>query len=353
MVHTLLESSDVQEVLVPSTCFSSQLHSVTLPFTPQLDSSTWRNYDPAAATMRIIDVLAQAANWLHTVGLANARYDAEVLLAHLLGTTRPVLLQIAAASLSAEHLEALRMLLIRRARHEPLQYILGEAEFCGLPFLVKPGVFIPRPETELLARRALAVCSREGGVALDLCTGSGAVGCTVAIHHPRLHILAIDLSPVAADCARQNVRRFNLEHRVSVLQGDLYEPLVISRVAVALRGRCQLVLANPPYVPRAALSSLPQEMGRWDPRPALDGGPAGTSTIERILDGAPEWLRPGGTVLVELGFDQIPRILERLEKDGRYEAAIIHRDSCGYDRMLEIRRAWSNPRRRRYALGTP
>src|SRR5215475_9709466 len=138
----------------------SHLEYISLPddtFAHRLDSSTLRNYDPPSPTMQIKDVLAQAANWLHKAGLANARYDAEVLLAHLLGTTPPVLRRIGATTLVAEQLVGLQKLLVRRARHEPLQYMLGEAEFCGLRFLVGPGVFIPRPETELLVRRALAV----------------------------------------------------------------------------------------------------------------------------------------------------------------------------------------------------
>ena len=142
---------------------------------------------------------------LRAAGLATARQDAELFLARVLGTTRLALHLDPEREIDADRLAALETLAARRERQEPLQYLLGEAEFLGLSLAVGPGVFIPRPETELLVERALAVCPRGPAMALDLCTGSAAVACGLAAQRPALSVWAVELSPDAGRWARRNV----------------------------------------------------------------------------------------------------------------------------------------------------
>lgn len=279
--------------------------------------------------------LREAAARFEAVGLATARQDAEVLLARVLGTTRLGLHLGPGRVLSADARVAFAALVARRAGQEPIQYLVGEAEFCGVTVSVGPGVFIPRPETELLVERARAVLAGPSGVAVELCAGSGAVACALAVRRPGLLVWAIEQSPAALAWTRANVRGLGLAARVTVLEGDLFAPLA----DLGLAGRCDLVVANPPYLPSPVLPALPEEVRGWEPEAALDGGPDGLAVIERILAAAPGFLRPGGTLLVEIGHDQGAVVRDRVGADARYGGAAVHRDFLGCERVLETRRA--------------
>ena len=295
-------------------------------------------------TARIL--LSGATAALRSAGIATARQDAELLTARVLGTTRLGLSLEPRLTVDAARGNALRALVARRARQEPLQYLLGEAEFAGLTLGVGPGVFVPRPETEALVERALAALAdgsrgpSAGGpsagspVALDLCTGSGAVACALADRRADLVVWAVEREPAAAAWARANVARLGLGGRVTVMDGDLFAPLA----GQGLAGRCDVIAANPPYLAESTLATLPAEVGEWEPRAALDGGPDGTQVVARILDGAPDWLRPGGTFVVEIGEDQGAWVRARIAGDPRYETGIVHRDFRGCERTLEARR---------------
>ena len=279
-------------------------------------------------------VLRAVGDRLAAAGLATARQDAEVLLARALGTTRLGLHTNGEAPVSGPGGAVFEALVARRARHEPVQYLLGEAEFCGLVLALGPGVFIPRPETEALVDRALALGPPEEATVLDLCTGSGAVACALAARRPGWTVWAVEQAAQAAHCARANVRRLGLEGRVRVREGDLFGPL---RGSVP-GGAADLVVANPPYLATPILPTLPIEVRDWEPREALDGGPDGLEVIRRLLAQAPEWLRSGGSLLAEIGEEQGPAALALVAADGRYKAAVVHRDFRGCDRVLEARR---------------
>ena len=295
-------------------------------------------------TARIL--LSGATAALRSAGIATARQDAELLTARVLGTTRLGLSLEPRLTVDAARGNALRALVARRARQEPLQYLLGEAEFAGLPLGVGPGVFVPRPETEALVERALAALAdgsrgpSAGGpsagspVALDLCTGSGAVACALAARRGDLLVWAVEREPTAAAWARANVARLGLDARVTVLEGDLFAPLR----GRGLAGRCDVVAANPPYLAESVLATLPADVRDWEPRVALDGGPDGTAVVGRLLEEAPDWLRPGGTLVVEIGEDQGAWVRARIAGDPRYETGIVHRDFRGCERTLEARR---------------
>jgi release factor glutamine methyltransferase len=184
----------------------------------------------------------------------------------------------------------------RRAAGLPLEQVLGWAEFCGLRITVAPGVFVPRRRTEFLVRQAAAL-ARPGDVIVDLCCGAGAIGAVLAAAVDRAEVHAADIDPAAVRCARRNVPG-PWGH---VYQGDLYEPL-----PGRLRGRVGVLVANVPYVPTGEIGFLPPEARRHEPRVALDGGEDGLDVLRRVAAGAPEWLAPGGHLLIETSERQAP-----------------------------------------------
>ena len=192
---------------------------------------------------------------------------------------------------SAAELDAL---VARRVAGEPLEHVLGWAEFAGLRIAVAAGVFVPRRRTEVLVEAAVAL-ARPGAVVVDLCCGSGALGVAVATAVDGVELHAADVDPVAVACARANVARVG-GHAYS---GDLFAAL-----PAALRGRVDVLLANVPYVPTEAIALMPPEARLHEARVALDGGADGLDVARRVIDGAPLWLAPGGSLLFETSEDQ-------------------------------------------------
>ena len=175
----------------------------------------------------------------------------------------------------------------RRAAGEPIEQVVGWAEFCGLRIAVAPGVFVPRRRTEFLVRQAVAL-AQPGAVIVDLCCGAGAIGAALAAAVERAEVHAADIDPAAVRCARQNLPCGH------VYQGDLYDPL-----PAALRGRVEVLAANVPYVPTGEVGYLPPEARAHEPLAALDGGPDGLGVLRRVAAAAPDWLMPGGHLLTE------------------------------------------------------
>jgi release factor glutamine methyltransferase len=184
----------------------------------------------------------------------------------------------------------------RRAAGLPLEPIVGWAEFCGLRIAVEPGVFIPRRRTELLVQRATSL-AQPHAVVVELCCGSGAIGVALAAAAGPIELHAVDIDPVAVRCARRNVEPVGGQ----VHQGDLYAPL-----SPQLRGRVDLLLANAPYVPTAAIRTMPPEARLHEPHITLDGGEDGLDVQRRVACEAAAWLTPGGHLLVETSRSQAP-----------------------------------------------
>ncbi len=217
------------------------------------------------------------------------RLTAEILLAHALGCDRVRLYLDFDKPLGEKELAAFRELVRRRAAGEPTAYLTGRKEFCGRTFKTDRRALIPRPETELLVEAALRALPEEGA-ALDLCTGSGCVAITLALERPRARVAALDLSPEALSLARENAEA--LGARVELLQGDLYDPLPPGR-------RFDVIAANPPYVPSPQVPSLARELSH-EPAMAIDGAEGGLAVAARLNAGAPAWLSPGGSLVVEM-----------------------------------------------------
>ncbi|AXI79990.1 putative protein N(5)-glutamine methyltransferase [Peterkaempfera bronchialis] len=194
----------------------------------------------------------------------------------------------------------------RRAAGLPLEHVLGWADFCGLRIAVDPGVFVPRRRTEFLVERAAALAG-PGAVVVDLCCGSGALGAALAAGLGGVELHAADLDPAAVRCARRNVAAAGGR----VYQGDLYAPL-----PAALRGRVDLLLANVPYVPTEEVGLLPAEARIHEARVALDGGADGLDVLRRVTADAPQWLAPGGHLLVETSERQAPQAVEAFARSG-------------------------------------
>lgn len=184
----------------------------------------------------------------------------------------------------------LDQLVTRRSDGEPIAWLTGAVSFCGLELSVAPGVYVPRPQTEPLARRAAALLPA-GGVAVDLCTGTGAIAAVLAAAVPTARVVATELETKAVESARRN--------RVEAFEGDLDEPLPRE-----LARRVDVLTAVVPYVPTGSLRLLARDVQAFEPRLALDGGADGTDLLEEVARRSPAWLGPGGWLLLELGGDQ-------------------------------------------------
>ncbi|MBX6386790.1 MAG: putative protein N(5)-glutamine methyltransferase [Microbispora sp.] len=194
----------------------------------------------------------------------------------------------------------------RRAGGLPLEHVLGWAEFCGLRPAVDPGVFVPRPRTAFLVRQAAAL-ARPGAVVVDLCCGSGALGMALAAAAGPVELHAVDLDPAAVRCARRNL---------AALGGHVYEGDLYAALPTTLRGRVDLLVASPPYVPTGAIGLLPPEARVHEPRIALDGGADGLDVVRRIVAGAAGWLAPDGHLLVETSEGQARETADAVSRAG-------------------------------------
>lgn len=208
-----------------------------------------------------------------------------------------------AANRRSPDARSLENLVQRRVAGEPLEHIVGRVDFAGTRVALDPGVFIPRQRTaflvdlaaEALVSRLVSLAPHPAAVVVDLCCGSGAVGLAVAHRHPGVELHAADVDPVAVACARRNLGPIG----ATVHQGDLDAPL-----PQRLRGRVDVLVANVPYVPSAAVALMPLESRDHEPRATVDGGADGLDVVRRLAALAPRWLAPGGTALVETGADQ-------------------------------------------------
>ncbi len=256
--------------------------------------------------------------------------DAQVLLAHVLGHVRAWLLAHPELELSAPQLDSVEADVSRLEAGEPLPYLLGHWEFYGLDFNVTPDVLIPRPETELLVEKAIAwlKASPERRTVADVGTGSGAIAVTIAMNVPDARVLATDISPAALEVARSNAEKFNVQDRIDFMECDLLPTLNVERSTF------NAIFANLPYIPTETLRRL--AVFETEPSLALDGGADGLDLIRRLLAIAPDWLAPGGRILLEIEASQGMQVLS-LAYDLFSEAEIhLHRDLAGHDRLLEI-----------------
>ncbi len=283
----------------------------------------------------VLRLMRWSGEYLEGKGVERGRLDAEHLLADALGLERLQLYLQFERPLSAEELDRFRPLLLRRAKREPLQYILGRSAFRELELKVDRRVLIPRPETEVLVDEVLAWArgtGRDALSAVDLGTGSGAIALSLALEGPFGRLVATDASADALAVARENAVTAGLEDRIELREGELFD---------ALGGdeRFDLIVSNPPYVTDAEMEALQPEVGEWEPKPALAGGPDGMRVLRAIVDGAEAHLEAGGLLALEVGAGQAGAVTGWVEAAATYEDVRVRRDFTGRERMVLARRA--------------
>lgn len=298
-----------------------------------LARSAWRNPPPEGDAWTVLHLVEWSSAYLEGKGVAEARLDAEHLLADTLGTERLNLYLDFDRPLTPGELARFKPRLLDRARRRPLQYILGRVPFRALDLAVDSSVLIPRPETEELVGAVLARVGRDapaGPSALDIGTGSGAIALSLAAEGDFGRILATDTSEAALDVARRNARRNALDARVEFRQGDLFLP-------VAGCERFDVVVSNPPYVSREEFETLPPEVRLYEPREGLVAGEGGVAVLTRLVWGAHGVLVPGGLLAVEVGAGQARAVSESIRHAGGYAAPEVVRDLAGVERMVLAR----------------
>ncbi|HKE53571.1 MAG TPA: peptide chain release factor N(5)-glutamine methyltransferase [Actinomycetota bacterium] len=271
--------------------------------------------------MRPSEVLVRAADYLDRHQVESPKETAEVLLMHVLRTDRAGL-YAREAGLDAREARMFGRAICQRCSGTPVQHLTGEQAFRRIVLEVRPGVFVPRPETEILVEHALATLGdRDDPVVVDAGTGTGAIALAIKDERPDATVFGTDRSAEAVELARSNASRLGLA--VTVLDGDLLEPLPAD-----LRGWVDVVVSNPPYVPPEEIDDLPAEV-RADPRLALAGG---TEIHRRLAEQAPRWLRSGGVLAMEIDARRGEEVAGLLSR--RFARVRVERDLAGRDRVV-------------------
>ena len=266
------------------------------------------------------------------------RLDAQVLLAHVLQKPRTWMLAHPESTLDPQAASVLESLIQRLERGEPLPYVLGHWEFFGLDFDITPDVLIPRPETELLVEHAIAwlQASSQRRTIADIGTGSGCIAVSIAVNVPDAHIVATDISPTALEIAISNAHKFDVADRIDFVQCDILPgPVPLSQNGGGVGvSAFDLICANLPYIPTKKLRRLPV-YGR-EPTLALDGGKDGLDPFRKLLRLAPDWLAPGGRMLLEIESSRAAAAMSLAYDAFTAGEMHLHRDLAGQDRLLEI-----------------
>jgi len=280
--------------------------------------------------VNLVEYLARASEYLDRQGVSSARLNAEMMLSSLLGISRLDIYTNFERQLTDAEAAAFKEMLIKRAGGCPLQHITGEAGFRGLVLEVRPGVFIPRPETEVLVEKALEVLPADGRArVLDLGSGCGNIALSVAAEGSGSSVTAVDIDEAAVRLTLANAARAGVSESVEALCGDLFEPLEEGAAF-------DLIVSNPPYIPEGMHESLPAEVKDFDPAAALFAGPEGLDVIRRIVAGAPGHLADGGWLVLEVDESHAGRVEEMLAGEG-WTGVEVFQDLAGRPRVVRAR----------------
>ncbi|MBK9307536.1 MAG: peptide chain release factor N(5)-glutamine methyltransferase [Nitrospira sp.] len=284
------------------------------------------------------ELVAWARRSLDAAGTENVAQEALWLLAAALEVQHHLLASRTEQPVSVEQLVRAKTLVSRRVAREPIQYILGTQEFCGLDFVVNASVLIPRPETELLVQVVL----KEGGLVegttlVDVGTGSGCIAVTLATILDGVRILAVDCSADTLAVARSNAMQHGVGEKIEWLKGDLLDPLRDRN----LIGAVDVIVSNPPYIAEGAWDQLQPEVQRFEPRVALLAGQKGTEFHERLFRTGKEFLAPDGMLVMEMGQGQLPLVQQAAGQVGGYTGLQTVKDEAGIERVMIARRAGS------------
>jgi release factor glutamine methyltransferase len=282
------------------------------------------------------EAIAESRRSLDQAGIESAEQEALWIVQHVLRLPAHHVVTDRDRLLASTELADVKRLVQRRVAREPLQYIFGTQEFCGLEFHVNPAVLIPRPETELLVEYvAQRISAEQSATIVDVCTGSGCIAVAIARRRPRIRMVATDLSRPSLDVARQNAARHSVGERMIWLEGDLLGALAGQR----LEGQVDVIVSNPPYIAEADWATLQPEVRLFEPRGALIAGPKGTELHERLLQEACRYLSPGGALILEIGAGQARAIRQIVEQLSGYRFHRLVYDAAGLERVVIVERA--------------
>lgn len=278
-------------------------------------------------TWTIRSILAWAKGYLSDKGMDTPRLDAELLLASALDTDRIHLYMDIDRPLVLGELKAFRLLLKRRLKREPVAYILGQKEFFGRSFIVDKGIFIPRPETEILVGEAIGLTPRDSTV-LEIGVGSGAVVVSILLERPDIKAIGCDISKPAVLTAKENARTYGVDSRLRLFVGDLFSPI---------SSKFPVIVVNPPYVALKDAPLIEDDVIKYEAGEALFAGHDGIDIIKRVLEGITEWLCVKGLLIMEVGYNQKDAIEGYI--DIMYKPLVIKkwiRDISGIERVIVL-----------------
>jgi release factor glutamine methyltransferase len=281
--------------------------------------------------VKAIEKLKEIALFLKSKGIKDSTKEAEILILKALSISKSDL-YTKSFDIAEDIEKKIDEFVERRAKGEPIQYIIGHVEFFDLKIYVGKGVLIPRPETELLVEEAIKLLREftpygSGFTILDLCTGSGCIALALAKNFPEAIIYGIDSSEIAINYAIRNAEENNIKN-VNFLKGDLFEPVKDRRF--------DCIISNPPYIKRKDLKKLQREIREYEPAQALDGGEDGLHYHRRILKEASNHLKEKGIIILEIGFNQADDVLLIANKAGFSKVNFI-KDYSGIERICIIR----------------
>jgi len=280
----------------------------------------------------VLDLIQWSTKYLSDKGFDDARLNVELLLSHVLNCKRIDLYLRYDMLLKPDELTSYRELFKRRLSHEPLQYILGKTDFMSLTFVVKPGVLIPRPETEVLVEIILSTFKQHAGDIirfLDIGVGSGCIAVSIAKYIPNAIVEAIDISDAALEVAKVNIRNYHLEDRISLMNADILDNLPKFQ-----NYPFDVLVSNPPYISKDEFDNLQPEIKEFEPNIASTDFANGLTFFKVIADKGKSLLRHGGLVFVEIGYNQSKDVI-KIFRDANYKNIEVFRDYSNLERVIK------------------
>ena len=278
--------------------------------------------------MTILQTRNEIIEQLTSAGIEDADSEARIILRETAGLSATDIHGRPDDEITSDIYNEIQTIIKRRLMREPLQYIYGRWDFMGLSFAVRPGVLIPRPDTEIMVETVMGRL-HDGMRILDLCTGTGCILISLLKYSNGCEGVGVDISEEALALAQENADNINNSASISFLQGDLYGALTEMVTPITF----DIIVSNPPYIPADVIDTLEPEVKKYEPRLALDGGDDGLDIIRRIIDGAQAHLIKGGELFLEIGYDQGQAVSALMREAGFADVEVIP-DYAGLDRVV-------------------
>jgi release factor glutamine methyltransferase len=290
-------------------------------------------------TWTIQKLLTWITEYFTEKGIDPPRLSAELLISHILQMKRIELYTQFNKSVTTYQLDQLHDLIKRAGQNEPVAYLIGKTEFYSLEINVTPDCMIPRPETELLVERAIEFLRTRTGTQFvcDVCTGSGCVAVAIGKNHPNARIIATDISDAALKVAATNIKKHQLESRITLLAGDLFDPLVPQIDSE----KFDLIVCNPPYVSASEFEALDKNVKDYEPKLSLFAGTDGLDIHRRIIENADPFLKLDAALMLEIGYTQGQAVGQLLEQTKAFGEIKIEKDFQNNDRIAFARKILS------------